>query len=153
MTMPVRRSGVPRQVPRLGWAWGRESDPLYRLVGHLIQDAASETPTGPGGTPMDLEETGDAYLLEMDLPGVSKDAVNVEVTDHEIRVSGEAKQREDRGRLHHQTRPWGQFDQVVTLPGEVDPGQAEASLADGVLTVRAPKAEAAKPRKVEVTVS
>lgn len=153
MTMPVRRSAVPWPAPGLGWVWGRESDPLYRLVGHLMRDTASEAPTGPWGTSMDLEETEDAYLLEMDLPGVSKDAVSIEVTDHEIRVSGEVKQRDNRGRLHHQTRHWGQFDQVVPLPGEVDPAKAEATLTDGVLTVRAPKAEAAKPRKVEITVS
>lgn len=155
MTMPVRRSAGPRPVPGWGWVWSREreSDPLYRLVGHLMRDTANETPTGPWDTPMDLEETDDAYLLEMDLPGVSKDAIDIDVTDHEIRVSGEMEPREDRGRLHHQTRHWGQFDQLVTLPGEVDPAKAEATLADGVLTVRAPKAEEAKPRKVEIAVS
>lgn len=153
MTMPLRRSAGPRPVPGWGRVWGRESDPLYQLVGHLMRGTGSEAPTGPWDTPMDLEETEDAYLLEMDLPGVRKDAVSIEVNDHEIRVSGEVKQRENRGRLHHQTRNWGQFDQVVPLPGEVDPAKAEATLTDGVLAVRAPKAEAAKPRKVDVKVS
>lgn len=152
MTMPVRWGAVPRPVYR----WSRESDPLYRLVGHLMRDTASEAneaPTGPWGAPMDLEETEDAYLLEMDLPGASKDEVNIEVTDQEIRISGERKPREDRGRLHHQTRSWGQFDQLVTMPGEIDPGKTEAKLEDGVLTVWAPKAKAAKSRKVDITVS
>ncbi len=154
MTLPVRRSaGLLRSTaPGWGWASGREIDPLYRLMGQLVRDTAGEAAAAGWGTPIDLEETEDAYLLEMDLPGVGKDAVTVDVTGHEIRVSGEVKECEHTGLLHHHSRRVGRFDQVVSLPGEVDPAQVAATLADGVLTVRAPKAEASKPRKVEVTV-
>lgn len=153
MTLPVRRSAGLLRSPTPGWAWasGREVDPLYRLMGHLMRDTAGEAAAAGWGTPIDLEETEDEYVLEMDLPDVGKDAVTVDVTGNEIRVSGEVKECEHTGLLHHQTRRVSRFDQVVNLPGEVDPAKVEATLADGVLTVRAPKAEASKPRKVEIT--
>lgn len=152
MTLPVRQSAGPRPLSGWGWAPGRELDPFYRLMSQVMRDTAGELQAAGWGTPTDLEETEDAYLLEMDLPGVGKDAVTVDVTSHEIRVSGEVKQCEHKGLLHHQGRRVGRFDQLVSLSAEVDPSKAEATLIDGVLTVRAPKAEASKPRKVEVKV-
>lgn len=152
MTLPARRSAGLRPMPGWGWVPGREFDPIYRLMmDQVVRDTAGEAAIGGWATPMDLEETEDAFLLEMDLPGVGKDAVTVDVTGHEIRISGEVKQCEHTGLLHHQTRRMGRFDQVVNLSGEVDPAKTEATLTNGVLTVRAPKAEANKPRKVEIT--
>ncbi|RZU53484.1 heat shock protein Hsp20 [Krasilnikovia cinnamomea] len=98
----------------------------------------------------DLEETDDAYVLELELPGVRKDDVNIEVRDNELRVTGEIKQKERTGILRRQMRRVGQFQYVVALPGDIDPEQVEASLHDGVLTVRLGKAAASQPRQIEV---
>lgn len=144
MTLPARRNTELRTAPGWAWSWTGEPHPFYLSM----RDAAAEA-AGTWGA-ADLEESKDAYLLEMDLPGVSKEAITVDVTRQEIRISGEVKEHEHTGLLHHQGRREGRFDQVVNLPGEVDPSRAEAALADGVLTVRAPKPEEGKPRKVEV---
>jgi HSP20 family protein len=98
----------------------------------------------------DIEETDDAYVLELDLPGVNRDDVNIELRDNEVRITGEIKEKERTGVLRRQTRRVGQFEFMVTLPGDIDPEKVEASLHEGVLTVRLGKAAPRKPRQIEV---
>src|ERR671921_931425 len=98
----------------------------------------------------DLEEMDDAYVLELEVPGVRKDDVNIEVRDNEVRVTGEIKEKERTGVLRRQMRRVGQFQYVVALPGDIDPEQVEASLHDGILAVRLGKAAASQPRQIEV---
>jgi len=102
-------------------------------------------------TPFDLEETDDAYIVELDIPGVRKEDVTVELTDRVLHVHGEIKERERTGVLRRQARRTGEFDYSVTLPGEVDPDHVEAMIDNGVLTVRAPKVAAARARRIEIT--
>jgi HSP20 family protein len=70
--------------------------------------------------------------------------------ESELVITGEIKERERRGVLRRRTRRLGRFDYRVTLPGEADPEGIDASLDDGVLTVRVPKPERAQPRRIEV---
>jgi HSP20 family protein len=98
----------------------------------------------------DIEETDDAYVLELDLPGVKGDDVNIELRDNEVRITGEIKVKERTGVLRRQTRRVGQFEFMMTLPGDINPEEVEASLHDGVLTVRLGKAAASQPRQIEV---
>jgi HSP20 family protein len=101
--------------------------------------------------PADIEETDDAYLVEIDLPGVRAEDVNLELRDNnELRISGEYRERERSGILRRQTRRTGQFEYVVMLPGEVDPEKIDASLEDGVLTVRLGKSMGGQPRRIEI---
>lgn len=101
----------------------------------------------------DLEETDDAYVLEVELPGVSKQDVDVEVAGGRLTVSGERTERERTGILRRRARSVGRFRYEVVLPGEVDEDAITASLADGVLTVTAPKpaAERRGARRIEVS--
>jgi HSP20 family protein len=99
----------------------------------------------------DVSETPDAYLVEIDLPGVTREDVTVELVGTTLTVTGELKERERVGWLRHRTRRHGQFEYRTTLPREVDADRVEASLADGVLTVRIPRSEAARPRRIEIT--
>ena len=94
-------------------------------MGQLMRDTAGEAAVGGRGTPIDLEETEDAYLMETDLPSAGqdrqdRDVVTVDVTGHEIRVSGEVKHCGHTGLLHRRTRRAARFDQVVSLPGKVE---------------------------------
>jgi HSP20 family protein len=100
--------------------------------------------------PVDLEETEDAWIVEAELPGVKREDVSVEVRDSELAITGEVKERERQGVLRRRTRRMGEFEYRVTLPGQVDPDRIEALLNDGILTVRVPKPEAARPRRVDV---
>ena len=99
---------------------------------------------------VDLEETEDAYVLEAEVPGVKRDDVNIELVGNELVVEGELKERERKGVLRRRTRRTGRFEYRVTLPDQVEAEQIEANLAEGVLTVRVPKSERARRRRIEI---
>ncbi len=102
-------------------------------------------------TPLaDVTETDDAYLVEIDLPGVDRKDLTVEVAGDQLRVCGEIVEKEKVGWLRHRTRRVGQFHYQTLLPGGIDAEHISADLADGVLSVRVPKSETAKPRRITV---
>ena len=103
-------------------------------------------------TPLaDLEETDDAYVAEIELPGVKLEDLSVEVAGRRLTVTGERKERERVGILRRRTRTVGRFHYEVLLPGDVDEDGVTASLHEGVLTVRVPKPASERPRKIPVT--
>jgi HSP20 family protein len=132
-----------RQSPRVE----RAEHPVVVVLGRRVGQAGNG---GIWSPPVDVEETEDAWVVEADLPGVKHDDVDVQVRDSELIVTGEIKERERKGILRRRTRRTGQFEYRVTLPGETDADNVEASLDGGVLTVRIPKAARARPRHVEV---
>jgi HSP20 family protein len=99
----------------------------------------------------DVEDTEDAYLVELDLPGVDKDQITVEVTESELDVHGEIKEKERAGVVRRQTRRIGQFDYRTSLPPNSDTEHVSAELTNGVLSVRVPKAEKDKPHRIEIS--
>jgi HSP20 family protein len=99
---------------------------------------------------VDLEETDDAYVLEAELPGVKRENVDIELVGNELRITGEIKERERKGTVRRSSRRTGRFDYRVSLPDHVDEAKIEASLTEGVLTVRLPKSERAQRRRIEV---
>ena len=100
--------------------------------------------------PVDIEEQDDAYVIEAEVPGVSKDDVNIELVSNELTITGEIKEREREGILRKRTRRVGRFEYRVRLPEQVDPNNVEAKLTDGVLSVRVPKQEQAERRRIQV---
>ncbi len=103
-------------------------------------------------TPLaDLEETDEAYLAEIEIPGVKLEDLTVEVAGRRLTVTGERKERERVGILRRRTRTVGRFHYEVLLPGEVDEEGVTASLQEGVLTVRVPKPVSERPRRIPVT--
>jgi HSP20 family protein len=76
--------------------------------------------------------------------------VNIEVAGNELSITGEIKEKERKGALRRQTRHIGRFEYRVRLPEQVDASKIEASLDQGVLTVRVPKSERAQRQKVEI---
>jgi len=82
---------------------------------------------------------------------VRRDDVQVEASSGVLTITGEFKERERTGILRRRTRRTGRFEFRTTLPTSVDSEAITASLHDGVLTVKVPKAEQAKPRRVEIT--
>jgi HSP20 family protein len=153
MPLPVRRtqtSSSPRQMQR--WDPFREFEQLQEEMSRLMQSAWSPG-VGDGGawTPFaDVEETDDAWVIEAELPGVDRKGVNVELRDSELVISGDIKEKERQGVLRRRARRTGHFEYHVTLPGGSDEEHIEADLHDGILTVRVPKAEQARPRRIEV---
>ncbi|WP_432827803.1 Hsp20/alpha crystallin family protein [Dactylosporangium sp. CA-092794] len=103
-----------------------------------------------GGAPVDIEETADAFRVDLDLPGVAPDDVQIELRDDEIRVYGTFGERPREGTLRHHARRTGEFEYLIALPGEVNPDGVSADLDGGVLTVLAPKAHERQARRIEV---
>jgi HSP20 family protein len=103
-------------------------------------------------TPLaDVEETDDAYVAEIELPGIASDDLSVEVAGRRLTVTGERKEKERVGILRKRTRTVGRFHYEVLLPGDVDEENVQASLEAGVLTVRVPKPVSQRPRRIPVT--
>jgi HSP20 family protein len=107
---------------------------------------------GLGFTPLaDVEETDDAYLVEIELPGVKRGDIDVTLSGRQLTVSGERKEKERVGILRRRTRVTGRFHYEVTLPAADPDAEVTAGYDDGVLTVRVPKPEADRPRRIPVT--
>jgi HSP20 family protein len=109
-----------------------------------------ESETGSWSPLVDIEETDEAYVVEAELPGVKRDDVNIELLGNELAITGEVAQRARTGTLRRQARRTGRFEYHVTLPDQVDADKIDANLADGVLTIRVPKAQSAQRRRIEV---
>jgi HSP20 family protein len=151
MTLPARFATTSPAPER--WDPLRELDDLHTRMDQLMQGVWSGIGDGDGAPwvpAVDIEETDDAWLVEAELPGVKREDVDVEVRDSELVISGEVKQREGRGILRRRTRARGRFEFRVTLPGGADPEGVDATLDEGVLTVRIPKSDQSRPRRIDV---
>ncbi|MFI2907492.1 Hsp20/alpha crystallin family protein [Streptomyces sp. PDY-4] len=154
MTHPVHRGGGPVS----GWDPLRELADLRTRMDQLMHatfpfpgSGFAESRGRTWAPPADVEDTGDAYLMELELPGVDKDEITVQVVDGELDVHGEIKEKERTGVLRRQTRHVGQFDFRTSLPPNADTGHITAELTRGVLTLRVPKAEQAQPHRIEIS--
>jgi HSP20 family protein len=155
MALPVRRHG---SQPARYESQAAATDPfseLERLHRQMAEFLDSWRPLpallGEGFTPpADVEETDDAYLVEIELPGVDREDLEIEVSGRRVSVHGERKEKERVGILRRRERTVGRFAYEVTLPGDVADDVAEAHLDGGVLTVRLPKPEHDRPRRIEI---
>ena len=148
MALPIRRG----QGDAARWDPMAEINRLSeQMQDYLGRWSSPASLLGEGFTPLaDVEETDDGYVVEIELAGVKGDDISVEAAGRRLTVSGERKERERVGILRRQTRTVGRFHYEVVLPGEVDEEGIEASLDEGVLTVRVPKVEAERPRRIPV---
>lgn len=131
----------------------REFEDVYDRLGQLMSAALGGVEDGAVGPwiPMaDISETEDSFVVEVDVPGVNKDQIDIQLSERELIVSGSIEEREHE-RRHRKTRRTGSFELRTLLPGDVDAERVDARLHDGVLTLSLPKAEAAKPRHIEVS--
>lgn len=101
----------------------------------------------------DIAEYGDRYEIEMELPGVTPDRVDLQIEDDELRVAAErtAPPAEENGqRILVRERRAGTFVRVFTLGNAIDRERIEGKMTDGVLRIRLPKSAAALPRKIQI---
>lgn len=147
MALPAVRSSD--QLGR--WDPFREFEDLYTQMGRWMDSAFGRLDQHTAWAPSaEVTETEDAYLVEVDLPGVKRDDVTIDLIGNDLVVIGELKQKERQGLLRHRTRRTGQFSYRVTLPDSVDADKVDASLDEGVLAIRVPKSEAVKPRRIAI---
>ena len=134
-------------------------EPLFRLqneMNRLFEDFVQEVPTSrPYGAmypAVTLWEDGDNAYLECELPGLTLTDVEVYAIGNELTVRGQRNKMPEvpDASYHRRERPYGQFSRTITLPWEIQTDKVEAKLVDGVLTIKLPKSEAAKPHKVKL---
>lgn len=99
---------------------------------------------------LNVWDAGDAICVEAEVPGVRKEDLEVTAMGNELSVKGRRRLPEGTHTYHRQERGAGEFTRVLTLACDVKPDQVEAVLDHGVLTIRLPKAEAARPRQIAV---
>lgn len=106
-------------------------------------------------TPVDVLEEKDRFVVKVEIPGVNAKDLSVNVENGLLTIRGEKRQEtEEKGRSFHRVeRHYGSFQRALVLPGSVDPSKTEAQYRDGVLTVRLPKHEEARPKTIEVKVT
>lgn len=145
----------------VNWSPFREMEDLFNQYGR----AFGRLTTSPGesreqGAAIDwrpaanISETEKEYIIRAELPEVEKKDVQVSVHDGVITIRGERRlERTDNKEKHHRIESfYGAFARSFSLPADVDESRIAAESKDGVLTVRLPKTEAAKPRAIDVQV-
>jgi HSP20 family protein len=101
---------------------------------------------------LNVWEDGDTLYAEAEMPGVKSDELDVSVVAGDLTIRGRRGEEQPTGVAYHrQERGSGEFNRVLRLPVEVDAGRVEATLTDGVLLIKLPKAESAKPKKIKVS--
>jgi len=132
--------------------------PLFRLQKDmnslfetLLDDRPAVRPYGQSYPALNTWEDADAAYVEAELPGLTMDDVEVYVLGSELTISGERKiEQPQDAAWHRRERSHGRFQRTLGLPWPIDADHVEAKLTDGVLCIRLPKAETAKPKKVKV---
>ena len=104
--------------------------------------------------PLDVKDSNEAYVISAVLPGVSADDLNIQITNNTLTIQGEVKvERDDQATYLLRERTTGRFMRSLQLPETVDSAKVEASLKDGILNLRVPKAEEARPKTIKVNVN
>ncbi len=143
------------------WDPFREMSSLQERMNRLISDYRFRAPFGEEELaqgswipPVDIHETKEAIVLNIELPGVTKEDIQLEVKDSTLTIRGEKKVEKDvkEENFHRMERTYGAFMRAFTLPSMVRQESVKARFKDGVLEVTLPKAEEAKPKQIKVDV-
>ena len=132
------------------------TDP-FRELDRLTQQFFGGSPAGtwsrPTSMPLDAYRNGDEFVVAFDLPGVSPEAIDLDIERNVLTVKAERRPLDlpDGAQAHLTERPYGVFSRQLFLGDALDTEHIDAAYENGVLVLRIPIAEKAKPRKVAVT--
>ena len=127
----------------LDWDPWRGLDKLNRVLGSPLTRHRHYPP-------INVYWSTDAYGLEMEVPGVEPQDLELTVKGNVVTVTGLKKAEGREGSFHRRERPAGRFSRSVRLPAKLDPSKVEAHYQDGVLVVRLVKAPEAQARRIAV---
>jgi HSP20 family protein len=130
-------------------------DEVDRLVSNVFSNptvaGATRLVTGRGFPAVNVWEDGESVFLEAEVPGLKAEDLDITVVGDELTLKGERSEAsEEQSSFHRRERGIGPFTRVIRLSSEVKADQVQATLTDGVLLLKLPKTEAAKPRKIKV---
>ena len=100
--------------------------------------------------PIDVVESEEHYKVSIELPGVTKDDISIEVHEEVLSVRGEKRSQEEDSKGRYLERSFGSFNRSFRLPADADADHVNAAFADGVLTIEIGKRAEAKPRTVAI---
>jgi len=101
--------------------------------------------------PVNVSSNDDTFVISAYVPGIRAEDLDIEVLEDSISIEGEFNAVEDESlRMLRQEQPSGRFQRTLRLRSQLDAGKVEAEVKDGILTLRVPKAEEAKTRKIAV---
>ena len=126
---------------------------LRETMNRLIEDSMTENSASEREMllPVDVRVLDEEYILQALVPGLEADDVNLEILNNTVSIRGEFKNvEEENSKYLISELPAGRFNRVITLPTALEPAKAEATLKNGVFTLRIPKAEAHRPKVIKV---
>jgi len=126
------------------------TDPFRDLDRLAQQVLGNGTSSRPAIMPMDAWREGESFVLEFDLPGVDSDSLDIDVERNVLTIKAERTARNGDWEILASERPKGVFSRQLVLGDNLDLDNVQASYDAGVLTLRVPVAEKAKPRKIAV---
>lgn len=108
-----------------------------------------------GRLTVDVYQTDEEIIIQSAVAGVSVDDLEINITNESVSVRGERQKTEkvEDKNYFYQECFWGKFSRVIILPQEVDPEKSHAALKNGVLTIRLPKLERQKAKKIKVKIN
>ncbi|HEY3594485.1 MAG TPA: Hsp20/alpha crystallin family protein [Polyangiaceae bacterium] len=135
--------------------WANLRDEMNSLFEVPFLAAGGRQQLFNGWTPaLDVYQNADNVVAVIELPGMRKEDIDISLHDGTLTIAGERKSESEQNEdnAERTERFVGKFRRSITLPTRVDAGKVAASYKDGVLTVTLPKAEEAKPKKIEVSI-
>jgi len=152
-------NSIMRWTPSARWVGLERLNDLRNEIDRLFEapfaDLARVSPLLSGWTPaLDMHEDRDNIYVRVELPGMKREEIDLQLHDHTLTISGErrAENKEEDAEVYRAERYVGRFQRSVQLPRPVDVAKVKAQYRDGILTVTLPKAEEAKPKQIEVKV-
>ena len=130
-----------------------EMTTLQSAMNQLLADSfvRPRSGTSQAQVPLNLYETEHEYVVELGVPGLKPENFEVTMQHNALLIQGRIEAQHQEGvRYHILEQPSGNFSRSVQFPTAVDVGKAQANLINGILTVRIPKSEAAKPKRITV---
>lgn len=128
----------------------REMDRLRREMDRILQSTTRVS--APGFPALNVWSSADGVVVTAEIPGITPDNLDISITGDTLTLSGE-RRREETGenvRYHRRERGFGRFTRSLQLPHRVETGQVAATFDKGVLRIDLPRAEADKPKKIQV---
>lgn len=135
------------RVPSVWNEMSRLSREMDRLFGE-----ASATSRAGVFPPLNIYDDGESLVVKAEVPGIDPANLEINATANALTIKGERKRpsTDDKASFHRRERSYGTFSRSVNLPQEINPDKVQANYEHGVLEIMLPKAEEAKPRKIEI---
>ena len=130
---------------------------LRRTVDRLFDNASQDhdwAQSTPWGLAVDVVENKDDFIVKASVPGINPDDLDISYVDDTLTIKGEIKSENEvkEDQYHLRERRYGTFSRSITLPTKIKGDAIEASYQNGVITLRLPKAEEVKPKRIAIKV-